>query len=374
MRYTILITAVGSPRAGKIVAHHLAGNRNVSLSYAQSLLENVPVVYQTDLTKDETDAIIKRLIAIGVQVKAVPTASLSPIPKEPPGESDRKSPPFGATETDQQSTPEKAPAASPALSFVYRETVTPTPTVKTVEMKKRLALGGIVVIIVFGVIAFLTAEKKWQPRLQSPMLSLLGADSTQPGEKTVSSPVSDEGSSIRHSGRLSISKEDLLRSGAFVDSGKASSEANDAVAFYKMAIGFNKFNVGAWYGLIAAYAALGMEDEQRESEKAMAAIFGQEIFTVSKIVEQFGELVDSYTTTDGACHIDYRSRESKKDALQSETYMLVKALATRKDCLAFSFYVRAGNGRGGVLVYIAGTPVPDSFQQYRLRAKITVFE
>jgi hypothetical protein len=117
-----------------------------------------------------------------------------------------------------------------------------------------------------------------------------------------------------------------------------------------------------------------MEDEQNETEKAMAAIFGEGIFTVSKIVEQFGELVDTYTTTDGACHIDYRSRESKKDALLSETYMLVKALNARKDCLAFSFYARAGNGRGGVLVYIPETPIPDSYQQYRFHAKITVFE
>ncbi|HEX7510755.1 MAG TPA: hypothetical protein VF335_05615, partial [Chitinivibrionales bacterium] len=72
MRYSIHLTAIPNQRAHTIVAHNLAGNRNVSISYAQSLLENFPVVYMADVSHDDAETILRQLRKIGVQAHGVP--------------------------------------------------------------------------------------------------------------------------------------------------------------------------------------------------------------------------------------------------------------------------------------------------------------
>ena len=64
--------SIDNARSKTIVAHNLAGNRGVSLEHAQSLLENLPVLYQVNLLKDDAEAVVARLGKIGVKASAVP--------------------------------------------------------------------------------------------------------------------------------------------------------------------------------------------------------------------------------------------------------------------------------------------------------------
>jgi isopentenyl diphosphate isomerase/L-lactate dehydrogenase-like FMN-dependent dehydrogenase len=72
MRFNVLVTGIDNSRSKTIVAHNLAGNRSVSLQHALSLLENLPVIYQVNLLKEEAEATIARLGKIGVKAGAVP--------------------------------------------------------------------------------------------------------------------------------------------------------------------------------------------------------------------------------------------------------------------------------------------------------------
>ena len=377
MRYTLLITAVGNPRAQKIVAHNLAGNRSISLSYAQSLLENLPLAYQTDLTSEDAHTNLKRLTAIGVQAHIVPASLKSESPKEIKEAPDLP-PPSATSEAkeQEQSTPEMVPILRSALSFIPKKDGTLAAPEKQNRPNIRLAVIGIVVIVFFAVALFFYTGKKWRMLVQPPLFSSMGSDIARPGTKNPSAPFSRDGGAagrLAATKRQPVSDRDLLRSTDYTDSGKASVDRNGAIFFYKMAIGANKYNLDAWYGLLAAYTALGMDDEARAAKAEMALLFGEEIFSISKTVGRFGDVVDTYTTTDGACYIEYRSRESGDDRLLHETFMIAKAFGAGKDCPAFSFYVHAAKGRGGVLAYVSAAPVPDSYQQYRSQVKATFF-
>ena len=222
--------------------------------------------------------------------------------------------------------------------------------------------------------AYLSTGKKWRMNFSAPAISFTGADTALLKHNRIAKPaLLEEGGGFRALLKQP-SPDDKLRSAAYADSGKASFDRKSAVAFFKMAIAINKYNVDAWYGLLAAYTALGMEEEAHVTKDEMAMIFGEELFTISKTMERFGNLLDMYNTDGGAFFIEYRSREVKNDALLYETFQLAKALGARKNYSAFSFYAHAAKGSGGgVLAYVAAAPLPGTYREYRAQAKVTLF-
>jgi hypothetical protein len=357
MRYSLLILAIDNPRARKIVAHNLAGNRRISLSYAQSMLENVPVEYQTDLTKDDAEAKLRKLTEIGVRGKIVSVDIKTGPVAEPRDEAHTAA----AAETLKQPTPERISIAAQRISFKYTEKNEPPQQLKGGTFKKRLLVIGLASLSIAIAVFFIGTGNKW--RLQVNTQGQSGSSSDAAGSKK--RPV--------HGGREAASESDKLRSDAYADSGKAIVDPAGAIAFYKLAIGFNKYNANAWYGLLAAYTAMGSDDKAQQARDKMAAIFGEDIFSMQKNVERFGELLDAYTTADGTFHLEYRSREIDKNALLHETYLLARALGANRNPEAFSLYAHAPKGlaAAGVLVYAPKALLAGTFPEYREKAKIT---
>jgi hypothetical protein len=347
MRYSLLIEGVENPRARKIIAHNLAGNRSISLTHAESLLENVPVVYLTDLMKEDAEIKLRQLTSIGVRAKIVPV--------------DLRMAPFMENKDPAAPRPQPSPATAPSSSprfvgpspghaFIFKEPAETVSQVKNEAVKKRLIVTGAAAVIFIFAAVFIAAGLKWRMHLNPPAVSFSAA------------------------GRIAIPYGEKIRSTTYADSAKTSPDPNSAIAFYKMAIGINKYNIDAWYGLLAAYTGLGMDEEAQKTKRAMTAIFGEDLFSVSKTVGRFGDLLDAYSTDDGAYHIEYRSREPDTAALVHETFLLAKALGARGNRSAYSFYAHAPKGFGGALVYVAAAPLPVTYQAYRELAKVTLLK
>jgi hypothetical protein len=374
MRYALLITAIGNPRARKIVAHNIAGHRSISLAYAESLLDKHTHIYMTDLTLEGAQASLKQFTAIGVQAAMRPVDEKNEAPPEPAKEQPvEKAAPRTASEPPELKptlVKEKPIAQTPPAKSFKHATVRFDPELPEIDPKARLTAIVVLLIAVAGIAFFLYIGQRWQSHGKSPVLSSSGPGAIRKDPKNGSRAPSGRSAAKN---RLVISAQDIVRSKHYTDSGKGVTDRNGAIVFYKLAIGVNKYNLDAWFGLLNAYTALGMDDEAAAARQEMERLFGNDIFSISKTVERFGEIIDEYTTTDGACYLEYRSRALENERLFHETFLIAKAIGTQGECPALSFYAHAGKGRGGVLAYISSIPVPDSYQEYRTLAKVTFF-
>jgi hypothetical protein len=157
---------------------------------------------------------------------------------------------------------------------------------------------------------------------------------------------------------------------ACVDSGKNAPDISQAISFYQLAIAFNKRNVNAWYALHDAYVSAQMSNEAEKTDKTMRMLFGDNIFSVAKIMQPFGAVKSTSLTQDGIYRVEYQSRETDPLKNLADSYLLVKALRNSCLCNALSLYARTSAGKG-MLVYIRTESFPASFDEYKASANIT---
>ena len=126
----------------------------------------------------------------------------------------------------------------------------------------------------------------------------------------------------------------------------------------------------AWYGLINAFTQAQMSEEAQKAQSDMEKIFGDGVFSLARIVQRYGELLDMYRTEDGTYRIEYRSRQTGQPELLHETFLLVKAFVIQCNCMALSVFAHTDKNKGA-LVYLKTDPVPASFTEFSARATVT---
>jgi hypothetical protein len=365
MHYSLHIIAIGNPRAHTIVAHNIAGNRNVSLHYAQSLLENFPVVYLTDVTKEDAEAALRQLTKIGVRARVVPGDSAVIV--APRGEEVRE--PSEASATSSESSKAEAASKTRAVSFIYKDEGVKDAGATGLARRGRLVAAAVVFLTIIIAAVFL-AGQKWRLAVRPS----LAPNGVAQGAGKVAPHIADAGDSgDSRVGRAKVSAQAKILAMAYSDSGKANVTDAEAVAFFKLAIGFNKYNIDAWYGLVNAYTRSGMTKEAEASREEMKKLFGGEVFSLSKIIDRFGALIDAQRTDEGTYRIEYRSRETDTAALVRETFQIVKAIGGSCSCAALSLYIH-GNAARGVLVFITTDPPAVTFDQFLSAATIRRLE
>ncbi len=373
MRYSLLLTGIGNPRAKTIVAHNLAGHRHVSLNYAQSLLENFPIVYQTDLLRDEAEVALRQLQKIGVKASIIPMDSHNaPLQDRETAEPDE---PAAAAKQEAPPAPEK----HRAKAFIYKNDnhINGNRSVfgwKGGPSEKRGVQTAIVAIIIIAILGFISLLGYRGLPLHGKRPHITALDSERGADTArLSGLFFNDSGELSRTGRVfpRVSIADKLKAQEYVDSGKASVGADGAIIFYKMAIGINKYNMDAWYGLLEVYSRAQRDDDVQKTREAMEAIFGREIFSLSAIVKRFGDVINAFQTADGTYHIEYRSRESEAgEALLRETFLLAKAVGSQMADTVLSLYAHPAKKARSVLVYLHTRPFPESYAQYRSRAKI----
>jgi hypothetical protein len=137
----------------------------------------------------------------------------------------------------------------------------------------------------------------------------------------------------------------------YVDSARTGdADLERQVAFYKIAISFNRYNLQAWHGLLQAYRELDKPREAKEAREAMSKIFGDEVNSVSAAVERFGELSDAYAGEGGVYQVEYKSKKASKEELLRDAFNMTRAVRNACNCKHISIHASTGPDGGGLTV------------------------
>jgi hypothetical protein len=396
MKFDIIITHIGNPKAKNIIAHHLAHDPSISLQKAMSMLENPPVVYMTSVLKDDAQYHMRQLEKIQVTAKLVEVQLAPFLPHAAaPFVPEHGAPlPQQSAQPAQQVSPAAAqpvrPAARSIAEPVEPPADTPTPGVSEpgsgMTKSKIIAITSIsaaLLVITFTILA-LRGTFNWghaftldwsksgivsgdnpskQANAKKPKT---GRGKQDPADKKNGG----DGSLGNDSAEDQATEEQKSKAEACVDSGKKAPDISEAISFYQLAIAFNKRNVNAWYALHDAYVSAQMSNEAEKTNKAMRQLFGDNIFSIAKIMEPFGSATSTSLTRDGIYRVEYQARESDPAKNLADSYLLVKALRSSCLCNALSLYARTSAGKG-MLVYIRTESFPASFDEFKASANIT---
>jgi len=147
--------------------------------------------------------------------------------------------------------------------------------------------------------------------------------------------------------RVQATAQQKQQSNALVDSARADGgDLKRSVAFYKMAISFNRQNLAAWQGLLQAYRELHMDGEAHETERQMREIFGTEALSVVNIVKSYGEIIDVYVREDNAHSVEYKTAKTSKVDILRDVFSMTRAVRAACACQNISIHASTGIGKG----------------------------
>jgi hypothetical protein len=390
MKFDIIITHIGNPKAKNIIARHLAHDPSISLQKAMSMLENPPVVYMTGIMKDDAQYHVRQLEKIQVSAKLV-EVQLAPLlphaaaPSMPEHAASTTAPP---SKPAQPSLPLPHPAAGnvhSAGNAPVAENAGPAEGITRNRIVVISSVSAALLAIVIVILA-LNGTFDWNHAfaLDWSKAGLVSPDGVKknPADKkakrergkadssVTKNNFADQGGQDSSGETTEVSDEEKGRAEACVDSGKNASDITQAISFYQLAIAFNKRNVNAWYALHDAFVAAQMSKDAEKTDAMMRHLFGDNIFSIARIMEPFGTVKSTSLTRDGIYRVEYQARESDPARNLADSYLLVKALKTSCLCSALSLYARTSAGKG-MLVYIRTESFPSSFDEYKASANIT---
>ena len=113
-----------------------------------------------------------------------------------------------------------------------------------------------------------------------------------------------------------------------------------------------------------------MNTEMLQTSTTMKQIFGENITSVTGIVQPFGKLNDVWITGDGVYRIEYITSRTDHQEMIMETYTMAKALRPSCDCKALSLFASTGPGTG-LLVYIGSDAPLITLSSFKENASFT---
>jgi len=217
-----------------------------------------------------------------------------------------------------------------------------------------LAVG---VILVFGLIVLVLPKNNKFSMSKSDALikKVKTSDASKPGQddastqsaQSVAAPAAASAQQNGDMRRDEVNSRQKQQANAFVDSAKARTGDKDAcIAFYKIAISFNRYNLPAWQGLLQAYREQGRVGEANETLEQMTTIFGDQVMSVTALVKPFGNLLDAYMSGDGTYRVEYQTKKLAKDDVLREVFNMTRAVRSACSCRNISIYAATGAGRG----------------------------
>jgi hypothetical protein len=177
---------------------------------------------------------------------------------------------------------------------------------------------------------------------------------TQPSSLPTQMPSADSRERLRDR----VGGQQQQQANAYVDSARASGNSLEStIAFYRIAISFNRYNLAAWQGLLQAYRELGRTEDVRETEEQMRAIFGDRVTSVADLVKTFGTLQDAYMNDDGTYRVEYRTMRRGRNDITREVFNMTRAVRAACGCDNVTIYAVTGAGRGLIVHTGPGTSV-----------------
>jgi hypothetical protein len=383
--YEIAVVSRPEKRASQILARHLAQDPAISLQRALILVQNPPFVYARDLDKNQLAHEIQNLRKLKVEIRVAESSEPQRAP-DPPAVSvnDQAEVPAGPVQAEAPGMASARPSshhdAHPAAKPVhFGAAATDSPQRGRVRMSHAIisvgALAGAALMIA-GVLYFgrkrpefsLSEQSAFQSSARSP--AARSSSRGRPGDGRQSAQTDSVGERRQPQRREPVSAVQKRQARAFVDSARsAGADHDNMIKFYRIALSFNQYNLGAWHGLINAYRDAGMSAEARRARADMRALFGEKIETVRSVVSPYGELTDVAGPIKGTLRIEYASRARGRAELLRETYAIARGVRVQCDCGALSLYAATGEGEG-MLVSVSLSPFPQTVSAYERMARI----
>jgi hypothetical protein len=174
--------------------------------------------------------------------------------------------------------------------------------------------------------------------------------------------------------RKNISVADKEKSAEMCDSAEMIKNDNlKLINFYKIAISFNRYNYDAWFGLLAAYKAVGMNREYKETYDTIKKLFGNGAFEVTSQVSRFGKVQDLYENETGVLIIKYSVGNGSVGEIEENAYALVKILNANYSYQSISIIV-SDKKQERMVVHIRPGMEIATLADFKKNASLTVFD
>ncbi|HLV31138.1 MAG TPA: hypothetical protein VKY57_06165 [Chitinispirillaceae bacterium] len=375
MKYNLVITRIQNERTKKILARQLAQNPVISIQKANEIVEAIPFTLYKNINTEELKTNINHLNSLEVSFNVVKVSDSSEkkpdkIQKQVLPEQTKPEKPENET-TDPQD--KKNSRIDKKIKKLSQHSSVILDQVNNRENKATSLVIGIIVVIFILIILSILGNR---PKFKITKKRVLPQRTVEQNSHSEKQGVNTDKSSQNYKPvkREKVSHEQLQKSRSFVDSAMTySNDINNAIKFYKIAISFNRYNVNAWYGLVDAYKSSGMLEEMVSAKEEMQHIFGKNIFSVSDIIGQFGELEDAQMTENGVYRIEYMTREKQKDKIFSEIYTILKALHSKDGYQQISLFAKKGPGRG-MVIHINKNTSTVTLSKFRETASLTYLD
>src|SRR5690554_1015782 len=375
MKYNLVITRIQNERTKKILARQLAQNPVISIQKANEIVEAIPFTLYKNINTEELKTNINHLNSLEVSFNVVKVSDSSEkkpdkIQKQVLPEQTKPEKPENET-TDPQD--KKNSRIDKKIKKLSQHSSVILDQVNNRENKATSLVIGIIVVIFILIILSILGNR---PKFKITKKRVLPQRTVEQNSHSEKQGVNTDKSSQNYKPvkREKVSHEQLQKSRSFVDSAMTySNDINNAIKFYKIAISFNRYNVNAWYGLVDAYKSSGMLEEMVSAKEEMQLIFGKNIFSVSDIIGQFGELEDAQMAEDGVYRIEYMTREKQKDKIFSEIYTILKALNSKGGYQQISLFAKKGPGRG-MVIHINKNTSTVTLSKFRETASVTYLD
>lgn len=375
MKYNLLITRIQNERTKIILARQLAQNPAISIQKANEIVESVPFTLYNNIDTEELKTHINLLKSLEVSFNVVKVTDSSE--KKPDEFQKQVLPEQTKPEKPQNETTDpldkKNSGIDKKINKLSQHSSVILDQVNSREHKATTLVIGIIVVIFILIILSILGNR---PKFKITKKRVLPQRTVEQNSHSEKEGVNTDKSSQDYKPvkREKVSNAQLQKSRSFVDSASIySNDINNAIKFYKIAISFNRYNINAWYGLVDAYKSSGMLEEMVSAKEEMLHIFGKNIFSVSDIIGQFGELEDAQMAEDGVYRIEYMTREKQKDKIFSEIYTILKALNSKGGYQQISLFAKKGPGRG-MVIHINKNTSTVTLSKFRETASVTYLD
>jgi len=397
-KYNLHVTAVPDHKAQMVVARIIVGSDNmISLQQAMEMAAKPPILLFHNLERKDLKQHTDHLMSLGVkfnlsEVQEVldvsevnfgghgetPKHENEPLPAHPETKQAQSTEPKPPPKPAKRQTKLKLPSlkSTPEASTPvhadgheyhkrdqhgYRIGSLDAAAMKDAEnssRKKSFALTSVIVVILLliGIIMLhLPQGNKFAIKRAPELVKVKTEKKSAPpkshsggnaGPTTAEAPAADTIAQPDGEPRVQPTERQKQQAGALVDSARSTGDdLMKSVAFYKLAISFNRRNLAAWQGLLQAYRELHMDAAAHETEREMKEIFSTEALSVGNIVKSYGELVDTYVNMDGAHMVEYKTAKSSKVDVLRDVFAMTRAIRAACDCSNISIRVSTGSGK-----------------------------
>ncbi len=168
------------------------------------------------------------------------------------------------------------------------------------------------------------------------------------------------------------SDEPMLRSmlaHAYSDSASRIVSQDARIRFFRIAIGFNKYNEQAWDGLITAYENAKQPAAAQDTRLRKIALFGAPREGLDQVLRAYGQPLHAPAVRNDTLFVAYQSRKENREAILHEAYIFCQDIRPLHPAQQARIEVFSGARR----MLVATTPLqtlPDDFLLWQERAKI----